>query len=336
MFQIIHLQQEIHSLQTISAYDKNTWLREAEGIRAQFCTLHYDFERNLLHDAAERYHDMSMSGETGSLDADEANGVLVNGTNTPAARRRNTAALAPATPKEFGRKRQSTDAGDGPAFEQPADVKRTGSWAHLFKTNTGRSVESLRKSMSTIDQQVASNSDGQLSEVQPASSYEILETVQDCEPDCGSPQKGGFLRKGSTSSRGSKSTKHKSETSLASSKTSLDQREDKDVKPGQEKKKHKRAPSSVSTSSPSRMNMESIPASPLAPAPTVIDPVTSPLDVTKIDTVGAVRASTQSIPPLSSKGTKRTSWGGVGRLRWTWSKTGKEPSPDSAGSNGGS
>ncbi|KAJ3386906.1 hypothetical protein HDU92_002209 [Lobulomyces angularis] len=44
VFQIIHLQQEIHSLHAATAYDKNSWLQEAESLREKYCELCHDYE----------------------------------------------------------------------------------------------------------------------------------------------------------------------------------------------------------------------------------------------------------------------------------------------------
>ncbi|KAJ3043426.1 hypothetical protein HDV00_005124 [Rhizophlyctis rosea] len=60
MFQVIHLQQEIHTLQSISSFDKNQWLQDAENIRCQFSLIHYNFEHTNMRDAADRWRQPSL------------------------------------------------------------------------------------------------------------------------------------------------------------------------------------------------------------------------------------------------------------------------------------
>lgn len=44
MFQIVHLQQEIHLMEASTAYNKNNWLVEAEALRMRFCSYYYEYE----------------------------------------------------------------------------------------------------------------------------------------------------------------------------------------------------------------------------------------------------------------------------------------------------
>lgn len=54
LFQIIHMQQEIHTFQTRSRTDKSTWLEVAEEQRLGFCLGYIEFEGLLLRDKADR------------------------------------------------------------------------------------------------------------------------------------------------------------------------------------------------------------------------------------------------------------------------------------------
>ncbi|RKO93640.1 hypothetical protein BDK51DRAFT_13630, partial [Blyttiomyces helicus] len=70
VFQIIHLQQEIHTLQSMSTYDKNAWLQETEGLRSSFCLIYSTYERTTLRETASGYQirrgqPSEMGSETG-------------------------------------------------------------------------------------------------------------------------------------------------------------------------------------------------------------------------------------------------------------------------------
>lgn len=62
-FQIVHIGSEIHTLVTNTAYDKNTWLQEAETIRAQFCAIHHQFEVNSMRDMATWFSHLALQEE---------------------------------------------------------------------------------------------------------------------------------------------------------------------------------------------------------------------------------------------------------------------------------
>ncbi|TPX36236.1 hypothetical protein SmJEL517_g01581 [Synchytrium microbalum] len=55
VFQIVHLQQEIHTIQTVSSYDKNKWLQETNALRTVFCDFYFKFEQDLMRNAATRF-----------------------------------------------------------------------------------------------------------------------------------------------------------------------------------------------------------------------------------------------------------------------------------------
>ena len=64
VFQLIYLQQEIHTLQARSKTDKITWLNEAEDQRAFFCSSYINLESNLLRAKAETLKNgVSLSNE---------------------------------------------------------------------------------------------------------------------------------------------------------------------------------------------------------------------------------------------------------------------------------
>ncbi|KAI8816965.1 uncharacterized protein EV422DRAFT_267552 [Fimicolochytrium jonesii] len=140
IFRIVHLHQETHSFQAISAYDKNTWLTEAEAIRMQFCLLHYSHENNLLALALKAYSHDSDTTTTSAPLSPTPNDSKTPGTGTM--RRRYTA-----SPRASVRKHtQSVDltpseqssviSEDSPGTTTTgADVKRAGSWAHMLKSS---------------------------------------------------------------------------------------------------------------------------------------------------------------------------------------------------------
>jgi hypothetical protein len=48
IFQITHILQEVHNIQTYSAFDKKSWLQEAEAARSRYCSMFYNFEMSYI------------------------------------------------------------------------------------------------------------------------------------------------------------------------------------------------------------------------------------------------------------------------------------------------
>ncbi|KAJ3174605.1 hypothetical protein HDU87_007088 [Geranomyces variabilis] len=155
VFLIIHLQQEIHSLQAISAYDKNNWLLESEAIRSQFCSLHYQYEHKILKDSTAKYQRAEAAaqqqlanvggggGGGGSFHESDAPSVG-SYSSSPAPRRANTSSAYSSLRRE---KPASSDAAQeslppgsdtsstkNGSISSRHDIKRTGSWASMFKS----------------------------------------------------------------------------------------------------------------------------------------------------------------------------------------------------------
>ncbi|KAI9209472.1 uncharacterized protein BJ171DRAFT_418538 [Polychytrium aggregatum] len=63
IFQIIHLQQEVYTLEAFSAFDKNSWLGEAERLRSLFCCAHLGQERAVLQPPLEAYTQTSFADD---------------------------------------------------------------------------------------------------------------------------------------------------------------------------------------------------------------------------------------------------------------------------------
>ncbi|TPX54814.1 hypothetical protein PhCBS80983_g05728 [Powellomyces hirtus] len=161
MFLIIHLQQEIHSLQAISAYDKNNWLQESEAIRSQFCSLHFQYEHKILKDSVAKYqhadsgHLQPGAGQSFS----EAPVTASSRSSSPSPRRRYTASPHSSLRHEKNIVNLEDGSDVNPMGEittvplsssagSNSNIKRTGSWAHLFKSNNvlGTKYDTLRKS----------------------------------------------------------------------------------------------------------------------------------------------------------------------------------------------
>ncbi|TPX67721.1 hypothetical protein SpCBS45565_g03605 [Spizellomyces sp. 'palustris'] len=349
VFQIIHLQQEIHSLQTISAYDKNAWLQEAETIRSRFCSIHYDFEHNILRDAADRYQEVEIPNET-PLSADSVpSSVLSNSlkSSPTAARRRNTS--VPATSKESKRERQSQDAGDMRRKENvtrtqttDGDIKRTPSWAHMLK---GKSTDSLRRSAMNAEQAELVNDDPVTLPTKALSDdafggMDCSEWTDDTMSTVGTSSKtSSFFRRGSNSSRTSSNSKSlnslrvKSELSLSKISPEKEKKEeravgksDDNLSKSSNKKKKKKRKGSLTVKKP-----DTVDVTPQSTPPVPLEAVSSPLDVSTINNVEASRAATyptqatsvsSPITPTTpiNKINKRSSWNQGGRPWWTWSK----------------
>ncbi|KAJ3164097.1 Intersectin 1 (SH3 domain protein) [Geranomyces variabilis] len=155
VFLIIHLQQEIHSLQAISAYDKNNWLLESEAIRSQFCSLHYQYEHKILKDSTAKYQRAEAAahqqlanvggGGGGSFHESDAPSVGSH-SNSPAPRRANTSSAysslrreKPISSSEAGQDSSLPPGSDASSTKNGSvssrgDIKRTGSWASMFKS----------------------------------------------------------------------------------------------------------------------------------------------------------------------------------------------------------
>ncbi|KAJ3340475.1 hypothetical protein HDU93_006943 [Gonapodya sp. JEL0774] len=66
-FQIIHMQQEIHLLQAMTAYDKNSWLQQTEVARSAFCSVFYALDmRPREPRCCDRERGRSVRSEDGS------------------------------------------------------------------------------------------------------------------------------------------------------------------------------------------------------------------------------------------------------------------------------
>ncbi|KAL2920040.1 hypothetical protein HK105_200106 [Polyrhizophydium stewartii] len=68
LFQVIHVELETHTLQALSSYDKNSWLQEAESVRARFNAMHYSIEQSYMRVQAQRYRHMGLARHTGDFD----------------------------------------------------------------------------------------------------------------------------------------------------------------------------------------------------------------------------------------------------------------------------
>ncbi|KAI9098738.1 hypothetical protein DFS34DRAFT_618767 [Phlyctochytrium arcticum] len=163
VLQIVHLQQEIHSLQTISTYDKNAWLLEVEGIRSRFCSIQYDFEHNILRDTADRYQEMDTPSQevSPSIESGPSSYMSSGYRSSPLSNRKRKSSL-PSVAKETAAKgtRGSGEGLDSKrsshliASQGDLEVRRTPSWAGLFKGGQ-RSADSLRRSGLMEEQSVS-------------------------------------------------------------------------------------------------------------------------------------------------------------------------------------
>jgi hypothetical protein len=59
MFQIIHFPFEVYEFQGHTAFDKNSWIQEAESTRARFASLHYEMELGYIRNNFESYKNLS-------------------------------------------------------------------------------------------------------------------------------------------------------------------------------------------------------------------------------------------------------------------------------------
>lgn len=55
IFQIAHLLQEVHNIQTYSAFDKKSWLQEAEAARSRYCSMFYNIEMSYIKLKVSRF-----------------------------------------------------------------------------------------------------------------------------------------------------------------------------------------------------------------------------------------------------------------------------------------
>ncbi|KAJ3034682.1 nucleolar protein net1, partial [Rhizophlyctis rosea] len=156
LFQVIHLQQEIHTLQSISSFDKNQWLQEAENIRAQFCSIHYRFEHTNMQDTADTWRQPSGLTSVAEMDIDAimnvaepiGEGILSEGmkasppSSSALSRRRTTHSSSSGSSKLKG------DSGDNYDGKVPKNavtslsresgnaLLRASSWGNLFRTKS--------------------------------------------------------------------------------------------------------------------------------------------------------------------------------------------------------
>jgi hypothetical protein len=68
-FQIAHQKQEIHTLQTYSVFDKNSWLQEAESARSRYISMCFDLESTYMRSQMARYRKPVVSSQRSTDDA---------------------------------------------------------------------------------------------------------------------------------------------------------------------------------------------------------------------------------------------------------------------------
>ncbi|KAJ3124415.1 prolactin receptor [Nowakowskiella sp. JEL0407] len=123
IFQIIHLQQEIHHIQAMSAFDKSTFLLKAEELRSNFCANYLSFEQSLMKEKT-----LSSTNNSESLQK------LSDGDLTD-----------PLSPADFGPRRRITNLSTHSDSSRNRDdhglLQRTSSWTHLVRNGGGRSSE---------------------------------------------------------------------------------------------------------------------------------------------------------------------------------------------------
>ncbi|KAJ3145423.1 Intersectin 1 (SH3 domain protein) [Geranomyces michiganensis] len=365
VFLIIHLQQEIHSLQAISAYDKNNWLLESEAIRSQFCSLHYQYEHKILKDSTAKYqraeaaaqHQLkNVSGSFHESDA-PASGSL---SNSPAPRRANTSSAYSTLRKEkstpeaqevpTGSDTSSTKNG---SVSSRHNIKRTGSWASMFKSQNalGGKYDTVRKPTARSANMLNEN----LVDTLPAlpirtmsedTSVLSLKGSNDGTLPSGGPtlsKNGGVgsVRRGSSVSFHSNVTspspsQYKSKASLSSrgSRGSIDESGSKGSKEHKKGRKKKKPLSSIifqPNASESNSSASDV------PTPLPKDRSSIPEDAlspgTSAQPAGIAPSRAATLPETSShqREKQRTSWAGSAKHWWTWSKAKGPPNTAAEG-----
>ncbi|KAI8898381.1 hypothetical protein BC833DRAFT_620385 [Globomyces pollinis-pini] len=72
VFQIVHIQQEVHNLQCYSVFDKKSWLQEAEAARSLFSSLYYDMELAYIRVQAPKYKSLASPKNVDSVYTSES------------------------------------------------------------------------------------------------------------------------------------------------------------------------------------------------------------------------------------------------------------------------
>ncbi|KAJ3021216.1 hypothetical protein HKX48_008982 [Thoreauomyces humboldtii] len=249
VFLIIHLQQEIHTLQAISAYDKNTWLQQSEAIRSQFCSLHYHYEHTILKDSSAKYHahkhsqtQLDTSAQSSPTISEPPQNLPRGKTihsSSPSAKRRYTSSTHSSLRNE--KLNDTYVSGDsdemlGPPLEgetppssvnsiasASASIKRTGSWAHMFKSHGALGV---RYKAATSHHSGPLLPEHQQSQQMPLPALPVRSGSEQFQP--GQLQDHVPTRRGSNlsfsmdhSPSGASLVQHRSRTSLASGKSSM-------------------------------------------------------------------------------------------------------------------
>ena len=78
-FQIAHQKQEIHTLQTYSVFDKNSWLQEAESARSRYVSMSFDLELAYMRVQLAKYRATASGTATSQKSLDESNHQSVIG-----------------------------------------------------------------------------------------------------------------------------------------------------------------------------------------------------------------------------------------------------------------
>ncbi|KAJ3299582.1 Intersectin-2 [Borealophlyctis nickersoniae] len=175
-FQIIHLNQEIHSLQAISAYDKNTWLSDSENVRSQFSSIQLEWERRCMwrsvYTASIGGSQTAGTGDAGvwrdrvnavpEMDFDGIMGAVIVGEGgivaSPPASQRLSRKWTNASSASSGSKVKDSDGGvtpprggSGTDGKQPTSPpSRTMSWGNLFRTRSNEVVSRQGGSLLSI------------------------------------------------------------------------------------------------------------------------------------------------------------------------------------------